>query len=344
MSEQKILDVSWGTISKFVLIFLFFYLLYLTKEILVWIIFALIISILFSPAINFLHLKRIPRPLAAIFIYFAIFGFIGFLVYLTTPLLSQEIQQFLTTFPKYFDKFSPPLRALGITTFESFEAFTKGLQNWLVGASSNIFSAIVSIFGGISSAFSILTIAILFSFEENAVEKTLKLLFPVRHREYAISIWRKSEAKISGWFGTRVISCIFVGILSYISFLFLGIRYPFIIASLAGILEFIPIIGPIFAGALVFLVALPDLLSKALFGLAAFILIQVIEGNLLTPILAKKFVGLPPVLVFISLLIGGELWGVLGAILAIPLAGVLFEFFKEFLARKREQETEKAEV
>lgn len=342
MSEQKILDISWGTISKFVLIFLFFYLLYLTKEILVWTIFALIISILFNPAINFLHLKRLPRPIAAIFIYFSIFGFIGLLVYLITPLLSQEIQQFLATFPKYFDKFSPPLRALGISTFESFEAFTKGLQDWLVGASSNIFSAIVSIFGGISSAFSILTIAILFSFEENAVEKTLKLLFPVRRREYAISIWRKSEAKISGWFGTRVISCIFVGILSYISFLLLGIRYPFIIALVAGILEFIPIIGPIFAGVLVFLVALPDLLSKAFFGLTAFIFIQILEGNLLTPILAKKFVGLPPVLVFISLLIGGELWGVLGAILAIPLAGVLFEFFKELLARKREQEAEQA--
>jgi predicted PurR-regulated permease PerM len=70
----------------------------------------------------------------------------------------------------------------------------------------------------------------------------------------------------------------------------------------------------------------------------AFTLIQQIENSILTPILTKKFVGLSPALVLLSLAIGGKLWGLLGAILAVPLAGILFEFLKDFLNKKREKE------
>ena len=78
---------------------------------------------------------------------------------------------------------------------------------------------------------------------------------------------------------------------------------------------------------------------KAAFFLAAFIVIQQIEGNILTPVLTKKFIGLPPALVIVSLLVGGKLWGIMGAILAIPLAGIFFEFIGDFLRRRKEEKT-----
>ena len=71
--------------------------------------------------------------------------------------------------------------------------------------------------------------------------------------------------------------------------------------------------------------------------MGAFILIQQIENNILTPILAKRFVDIPPVLVLLSLVIGGELLGVLGAILAVPLGGILFELIRDFLKKRREE-------
>ncbi|MEA3505932.1 MAG: AI-2E family transporter, partial [Elusimicrobiota bacterium] len=78
--------------------------------------------------------------------------------------------------------------------------------------------------------------------------------------------------------------------------------------------------------------------AKALFILIAFVIIQLIEGNVLTPVLTKKFVGLPPVLVLIALMVGGKLWGILGAILAIPLLGLLYEFLRDFLKKRKESE------
>ena len=72
-------------------------------------------------------------------------------------------------------------------------------------------------------------------------------------------------------------------------------------------------------------------------SLVAFGAIQQIENSILSPLLMKKFVGLPPALVLISLVIGGNLWGIMGAILFIPLMGIIFEFFKEFLQRRRDK-------
>ncbi|GAI37440.1 unnamed protein product, partial [marine sediment metagenome] len=101
----------------------------------------------------------------------------------------------------------------------------------------------------------------------------------------------------------------------------------------------IPILGPIIAGAVAFIFVALDSWLKAIFVLIIFILIQQIEGNILTPVLTKKFVGLPPVLVLISLAVGAKLLGILGAILAIPLAGILFEFLRDFLKKKKEEKT-----
>ena len=77
---------------------------------------------------------------------------------------------------------------------------------------------------------------------------------------------------------------------------------------------------------------------QAIFILIIFILIQQVENNIITPILAKKFIGLSPVLVLLALAIGGTLWGFLGAILAIPLAGILFEFLKDYLKKRKKDE------
>jgi len=108
------------------------------------------------------------------------------------------------------------------------------------------------------------------------------------------------------------------------------------LALFAGLTNIIPIVGPIIAGIIIALIAALDSWLKAALILIVFIIIQQIEGNILTPVLTKRFIGLPPALVLISLLIGGKLWGILGAILAIPLAGIVFEFTKDFLKKRKE--------
>jgi len=331
MNDSKTLDISWETILKVAFASLIFYVIYLVRDILIAFFFALIISFLFDPIIGFLERFRIPRILAVVFIYLLFFGMIGFFIYWTAPVFFNEIQQFSQLFPQYLMKISPFLKDIGIKAFENMETFTVAVGQLLQKASSDILSAISVFFGGITSTLFILSLALFISLEKNGVENFIFLMAPAKYENYILALWKKSEAKVAGWFGSRVLTSLFVAVTFFITLLLFNINYALVLAFLAGILNFIPIIGPIITGGLIIALIGFDSMLKTVFVLIAFTLIQQIEGNIISPILTKRIIGLPPALVLISLAIGGRLLGAMGAILAVPLAGIIFEFLSEFL-------------
>jgi len=337
-TEQKTLDISWETIFKISIAVIAFYIIYAIRDILIWFIFSLIISILFNPAISFLQKRKVPRALGVVLVYTFFLGIFGLLIYLLSPLFSYEIQQFLKILPHYFEKISPPLRGLGFEAFENVETFLQVLEKNIEGMSESIFNVFFTFFGGIFSAIFVIATAVFLSAEEKVMERVLILLFPKKYEASALNIWSRCQKKVSAWFGGRILACLFVGVASYITFLVFKVKYPFTLGLVAGVFNFVPFIGPLITGILLFLLIFPLSLLKGIFVLIAFVLIQQIENNIISPILMKKFLGLPGALVLISLVAGGKLWGLLGAILAVPLAGILFEFLKEFLQKRKERE------
>jgi putative permease len=341
VNGEHILDISWGTIFKIGFGFLIFYILYLIRDILILFIFALIVSILFNPAIDFLKRKRIPHSLAVLFIYVIFFGLLSVVIYFSIGIFGSELKNLVPLLSQYFEKISPPLRGLGLQAFDNIENFISLLGGTLEKMATNIFNVFFNIFGGIFSTIFVITIAVFLSLEENWPEKTLSLIFPKKYEAYVLSIWERCQKKVSGWFSTRIIACIFVGVVSYVAFLVFGVKYPFSLALLAGVLNFIPIVGPIITGLLIITIVAFDPTTtsnqtvRTIFVLITFVLIQQIENNILTPILSKKFIDLPPVLVLVALVVGGTLWGFWGAILATPLAGILYEFSREFLQKRK---------
>lgn len=337
MDNERTLDISWGTIFKIFIAVISFYILYQIRNILVWFIFALIISVLFNPAINFLRKLKIPRVLAACFVYIAFFGVLTLIIYFTVPLFVSEIKQFSQILPQYFERISPSLKGLKIEAFQDIESFVNTLGEILNKITVNIINILFVVFGGIFATIFILTLSIYISLDEKGIERRLVLFFPKKYETIVLSIWGRCEKKVNGWFLTRIISCLFVGFASFLTFLIFNTPYPFSLGLISGLLNFIPIVGPIITGIFLFIIIALESIPKAIFVLIVFTLIQQIENGILTPLLSKKFVGLPPVLVLLSLSIGGILWGFLGAILAIPLAGILYEFLKEFLEKRKSE-------
>lgn len=315
-----------------------FYILFSIRQILVWFIFALTISILFNPAINFLEKKKIPRSLAVIVIYVSTFGVLGILIYMMIPIFASEIQRFLEFFPVYFERISPPLRSLGFEAFDNIETFLKTIEGSLGGMAKNIFSALFVLFGGVFTTLFVIVTAIFLSLEGEAVEKSLILLFPKKYEAQVLSVWQRCQKKVAGWFGGRILACLFVGIASCITFFVFTVKYPFTLALFAGVFNFVPYVGPLLTGILLFLIIFPAAPAVGVFVIIIFVLIQQIENNILSPLLMKKFVGLPPVLVLLSLVVGADLWGPLGAVLAVPLFGIVFEFLKSFLQKRRDKQ------
>lgn len=334
MKEEKFLDISWGTILKIAITFFIFLIIYKIKEILIFTLFALIISALFEPAILFFEKKGIKRAISVPILYFSFFILLGVLIFFSSSPIFSEIQKFAKLIPQYFEQISPSLKKLGIEALENFENFTKALQEWLVKASASIFSAISAIFGGIFATLTIFSLSFFLSLEERGIERLIRIFLPKRIKEKFLEVWQRCQNKVSVWFGIKILGCFFVGILTFISLKIFKIDYAFSLSILAGFLNLIPILGPVFAGTIITLFILINSLSKAIFFLIAFILIQQIEGNVLIPILTKTFIQISPFLVLFSLLAGGKLFGFWGAVLAIPLVAIIFEFIKEFITEE----------
>ena len=335
--EKNTLDISWGTILKISLAAIGFFFLYQISDILILFIFALIISILASPGVRFFKKLGVPKSLAVGAVYILALGVISFFLYLAIPAFSTEVRQFTRLMPEYFEAVSPFLEDVGVEAFESVEGFLDSLHESSEMIAANALNALIAFFGGLFTTIFLVTMAIFLSLEENPIEKVIGVVFSEKDKNQALVVWRKAKRQVTSWFFTRILACIFVGITSYIAFYLFNVEYALLFAVMAGLFNFIPYVGPVVAGGLFFVVILLDSAWKAVFALVAFGIIQTIESSVLTPILSKKYMGLSPVLVLIALIVGGTLWGFLGALLSIPLLGIVFEFFKEFLERRQKR-------
>lgn len=342
MEKQQVLDISWEAILKIFISIFVFYIIYLAREIALWFFFALAISVLLDPGINFLRRIYVPKILAILIVYLSIFGVLGLLIYISAPAFISEMRQFLIYLPGYFEKISPVLRQFGISTAENIGGFADTISIILQQSSQSIIEAITVFFGGVAATASILTMAFFLSLEESAVEKFLLLSCPARFEDQIRNIFERVQKKVAGWFGARLLACLFVGVASYVVFYMFGIKYAFILALLSGFLNFIPYIGPwITSILLITIIAVSSgSWTAVLYVLIAVTIVQEIENKLLTPLLMKKMTDIPPVLVLVSLLLGAKIFGFLGMIFAVPIFGIIYEFLKEFLEKKREEELE----
>ena len=336
MENRQTLDISWQTILKVFMTGFVLYLLFLARDILVWFFFALIISILLEPAVAFLVRLKVPKVIAVIAVYSAIFGAVGLMVYITAPVFVFELKQFSNNIPTYFQKANPVLNSLGLEVTRNFEEFTKNLITQLEESSGSIIRAITVFFGGVVSTSIIFVFAFYISLANKSTDRFLTILSPKKYEQTIQNIFERSQIKVAGWFGARVLACLFVGIMSFIVFILFGVKYSFILALISGALTFIPFIGPLVTAILVLLfVGVSDSWFVAVYIVIALTIIQSIENNFVTPILMKKFLDLPPVLVLIAILIGGKIFGILGVIFVVPVFGIIYEFTKEFLEKRK---------
>ena len=338
MAEHT-LEISWKTIAKVLIAGFVLYILFLARHIVIWFFFALIISLLLETPISVLRRLKIPKVISVILVYLAIFGVIGLMIYLTAPIFILEINQLFKNIPEHFEKINPILKNLGINIAQNFSDLTANFLSNLQDNSSSIIKAISVFFGGVSSTLFIFTLAFFISLEERGPERMLSFLAPKRYERYITAIFERAQFKVSGWFGARILACVFVGIASFLVFFLLGVKYAFILSLISGVLTFVPYVGPTITSILaVLFIGASNSWIVALYAFLSLLAIQEIENKIITPLLMKKFLDLPPVLVLMSLLIGATIFGFLGMVFAVPVFGIIYEFTKEFFESKKQSQ------
>ncbi|MCK9578389.1 AI-2E family transporter [bacterium] len=336
-SNKITIDFTWWGIFRVFLVLIGIYTVYVVHDSLMMIILGLVISVLLNPFVDFLEKKKIHRSFATIFVYLGAVAVISLFIFLTIPPIFNELLSFAQNYSNYFSKIEPIISdytaGLSTTNF-----LASGLQEGVLKITSELWIIGMAIANGVFSVVTIFTFAFFFSIEEKEILDFIKLFSPKKLEGSIIQSWNKSRAMVSYWFGARILSSTAVAIMSFIGCLILGLKFSVSISLLAGLLNIVPVAGPIFAGILFFGVGILESWQTAVLAVIMFTIVQQIENNFLTPLITKKLIGLPNFLILGSILIGGQIAGVIGMFLAIPAGGIIYETAKNYVLAKKNKE------
>ncbi len=188
---------------------------------------------------------------------------------------------------------------------------------------TQIAGAFSTVVGAITNMIAILVIGMFMAYTPNLyIESAVRLVPPVK-RERAHDIVRALGHALRRWFVGRLASMALVGILTYIGLLIIGVPLSLALGFITGLLDFVPFIGPILALVPILLVAFLESPFLALYALMVYGVVQFVESYLIAPLIAERTVDIPPAYLIIVLALGGVLAGIMGLLLATPLAVVV---------------------
>jgi predicted PurR-regulated permease PerM len=324
------IEISTGTIIKFFLVLIAIIFLYFIKDVLLLIFIAIVIIAALEPMVDWAESRKIPRLLSTSFLYLVFLGLIGLVFYLLIPPLVEQIGNLANNLPDYVSKITPIYHQIA-NHLPNWQQILENISRQLGQISGSIFSVGAVIFGGIFSLITVLVLSFYALVGKTRLNQFIVYLFPENKQKRVLEIIHKIIAKIGQWFRGQLLLSFTMGVLVTVVLYVLGVPYALTIGVIGAILEVIPFIGATLTGAIaVILALLAGSWIKALLAVVAYIILQEIETHFLVPKIMGKAVGLSPIIIIVALLIGGKIAGIIGALIAIPVAAAISILIIEF--------------
>lgn len=331
--EQKHLNVTWETLWKLFFMILFVWILYLARSVVTAVLLAVVISTAFDPAVTYLERKRIPRILGTLIIYLAAIFLIGLIIYTFIPIALTELANIVNLSSKVLGPLAQDLNIEDLVSKLTFNL--SHLTDLLFSGKVSLLEIAARFFGGLLFVIAIFALSFYLTLGKDGVEKFLLAILPATYEAKVINLYRRVARKIGRWLTGQLFVSLVVGVLVFIGLWALGVKYSLFLGLLAGILELIPYVGPILTGIVAFLIGLEDSLSLGIYVVILFTIIQQVENHVLVPLVMRYTTTLNPVVVIVALLVGGEAFGVIGLILAVPIAVLFQEIVEEWTEAKQ---------
>ena len=325
------------------------FLLWQVRTFVGWFVISLFLAAVLNPAVNWLQRRHrlIKRPLAIGLTYLGVLVALLFVVGIFLPLLVDQINgliKFVSTAaqapegPTEYIKGLAQQNGLG-GLFERFSTQLKDLRDELGALLRNIFSSTgaiaVSIAGFVAALATVLTLTFfLLLGSERYVNAGVGLL-PEVHQPFVRRLLEQSAGAISGYITGNLAISVICGVTTFVVLVILGMPYAAPLALLVAVLDLIPLVGATLGGALLVIVGLFVEPWKAVVLLVFVLVYQQVESNFLQPIVYSKAVQLNGLVILIALLVGGQLLGIPGALLAIPVAEIIRIVVTGVLAYRR---------
>jgi len=346
------INISPSSVLKAALVLILLYVLFLLKDLVLVVLTAVVIASAIAPGTRWLVRRKVPRLLAVILIYLVIALILFTVFYFLVPPLLEEATTFLSTLPEYVSSVSFLPSFDGIDIFGSgaetsvipdsvthvfpFRDLIGGISTYLSRIPGGVFATVSAVFGGFISFVLIIIISFYLSVQEDGIDNFLRVIIPYQQQEYIVDLWHRAQVKIGLWMQGQLLLGVIVAVLVFLGLTILGVDHAFLFAILAGVFELIPLFGPVLASIPAIIVGFIDGgVTFALLIAGFYIIIQQFENHLIYPLVVHKVVGVPALLVILALIIGGQLAGFLGLILAVPVATALMEFTNDIEKKNR---------
>lgn len=340
-NEDKTISlvIPFGTIFKVIFVFLLAYFVYLVRDLVLVIVASVVIASAIEPITRWFQSKRVPRVLGVLIVYLvAILMFTG-LVYSFLPELIKDVRDVIDRLPSYVQSLnsvdgirdnSTLSNVINQTLSSSgIDQIVNQLGN-MSDATFGFFSVASTIFGGVLSLLLIIVLSFYLAVQEDGVADFIKIVIPIKHEKYALDLWKRAQEKIGFWMQGQLILSVIVAVILYLGLSILSVPNALLLALVGGLFELIPVFGPILSSIPAIAFGLVDGgLTKGLLVMGLYIIVQQFENHLLYPLVVKKIVGIPAIVVIVSLIVGLQIAGFIGAIISVPVAAAVMEILND---------------
>ncbi|WP_184663636.1 AI-2E family transporter [Texcoconibacillus texcoconensis] len=289
-----------------------------------------LITYLLHPLIEWAYRHRVGRGYAILLIYLAVIGTIVLAVIKGTPHLIAEGKEMIEQLPEMANSYRSFVQSYdhqAETLPEPIEQQADHLLEQGEQYAANLVTRMVaSLKALVDYTFALIVVPFIVFYllkDYDIIEKVAWYLTPKRFRKHMKQLAYDIDKSLGGYIRGQIIVGVVVFVFSFIGFLIIDMPYALMFALFIGATNIIPYFGPIIGAAPVLLVATAESLQLALFALLVIVIVQMLEGNVLAPLIVGKSLHMHPVLIIFALVIGAELAGVIGLILSVPLLAVL---------------------
>ena len=316
------------------------YILWQIRQVLLLVFAAVVLATALNQIVKQIQRLRLKRGIAILICIVALLALLACFFAVVVPSIIEQLQLLADLVPEGLRRlrnWSSWLQNLIpeelLVDIHSLRALTQNFQSWAPRLFGNFFNLFSSTLGAVLNSLLVLVLSIMLLANPSPYRQGFILLFPSFYRRRVDEILQKCEVSLIGWVIGTLFDMLVIGAVSFIGLWILQVPLPLTNGLLAGLLEFIPNLGPTLSVIPPMALALLDAPWKAVAVLVLYILIQQFEGNILVPLVMQKQASLLPAVTLISVVVFSIFFGFLGLLLALPIVIVFQVWIKEALIK-----------
>jgi len=305
---------------------------------------AMIISYVLNPIVSLLSERKMSRTVAILLIYLVFCASLTVLLVNAIPMFIDQLEQLNEHMPDLTMRAQSLVNDLNNSSFLP-ESIRGGIDKSILRLEKQASEAIASFIDNIGAMVNAVFIAFIIPFlafyilkDFNVFERTALTYVPRAHRNHTVRLFKDIDNALGSYIRGQFLVCVIVGVLAYIGYLLIGIPYPILHASVVAITNIIPYLGPFFGAAPALVVASTISFKMMILVVVVNTVCQILESNIVSPQVVGRTLHMHPLSIIFALLVGGELAGIVGMILAVPIFAamkvILQHIFAYYVRRK----------